>query len=74
MITRYLITVLTFFVVAPAALAEGEDKPDYADREEVHEFVRELADEASFNENELLSVFRHAEYKQSIIDAISRPC
>ncbi len=46
---------------------------DYAEREEVREFVRELASEAAFNERELLSIFRHAEYKQSIIDAISRP-
>lgn len=46
---------------------------DYADREEVREFVRELAAEEAFNEKELLSVFRHAKYKQTIIDAISRP-
>ena len=46
---------------------------DYADREEVQAFVKELAARESFNERELLTVFRHAEYKQSIIDAITRP-
>jgi len=46
---------------------------EYADREEVQAFVKELAAQESFNERELLTVFRHAEYKQSIIDAISRP-
>ncbi len=46
---------------------------EYADRPEVHEFVRELADEGGFDERELLSIFSHAEYKQNIIDAISRP-
>jgi membrane-bound lytic murein transglycosylase B len=46
---------------------------DYVHREDVREFVKELAAEASFNEHELLSVLSHAEYKQNIIDAISRP-
>jgi len=46
---------------------------EYADREEVQAFVKELAARESFNESELLTVFRHAEYKQSIIDAITRP-
>ena len=46
---------------------------DYTDRPEVQEFVRELAEEEGFDERELLSIFSHAEYKQSIIDAISRP-
>ena len=46
---------------------------NYAEREEVKAFVRELAAAESFNEEELLSVFSHAQYKQKIIDAISRP-
>lgn len=46
---------------------------DYTGRAEVQEFVRELAQEGDFNERELMSLFKHAEYKQSIIDAISRP-
>ena len=46
---------------------------NYADREEVKAFVKELAASESFNEKELSSVFAHAQYKQKIIDAISRP-
>ena len=46
---------------------------NYADREEVKAFVKELAASESFNEKELLSVFADAQYKQKIIDAISRP-
>ena len=46
---------------------------DYAGRSDVQEFVQELAAEGGFDERELLAVFRQAEYKQSIIDAISRP-
>jgi len=46
---------------------------DYVEREEVKTFVKELAEAESFDEKELLSLFRHAEYKQKIIDAISRP-
>jgi len=46
---------------------------EYADREEVQAFVKELAAQESFNERELLTIFRHAKYKQKIIDAITRP-
>jgi membrane-bound lytic murein transglycosylase B len=46
---------------------------EYVDRTEVQAFVKELAAQESFNEHDLLTVFRKAEYKQSIIDAITRP-
>jgi membrane-bound lytic murein transglycosylase B len=46
---------------------------DYVDRAEVQTFVKGLAAQESFNERDLLTVFRNAEYKQSIIDAITRP-
>ena len=46
---------------------------EYVDRTEVQAFVKELAAQESFNEYDLLTVFRNAEYKQSIIDAITRP-
>ena len=47
--------------------------PDYPERSEVQAFIRELVTENEFDEGYLMSVFRQAEYKQSIIDAISRP-
>ena len=59
------------FLVMVAADVRGEN--NYAEREDVKAFVKELAAEESFDERELLSLFRHAEYKQKIIDAISRP-
>ena len=62
----YLFLLSIFFTVA----AYGGN---YADREEVKAFVKELVASESFNEKELLSVFAHAQYKQKIIDAISRP-
>ena len=46
---------------------------EYSDRAAVQAFVKELAAKESFNERDLLSVFRQAEYKQTIIDAITRP-
>ena len=46
---------------------------EYVDRTEVQAFVKELAAQESFNEANLLTVFRNAKYKQSIIDAITRP-
>lgn len=62
-----LLTFLSILLVSTAALA------GYADREDVRQFVKELAEEEAFNERELLSLMSNAEYKQSIIDAISRP-
>lgn len=46
---------------------------EYADRAEVQAFVKELSAKESFDEVELLAIFREAEYKQNIIDAITRP-
>ncbi len=45
----------------------------YADREDVRAFAEELAGSDGFTTEGLLTVFRQARYKQSIIDAISRP-
>ena len=46
---------------------------DYSDRPEVLEFIQELTDSDGFDRSELLLTFAQASYKQSIIDAISRP-
>ena len=46
---------------------------EYVDRAEVQAFVKELAVQESFNERDLLTVLRNAEYKQSVIDAMTRP-
>ena len=48
-------------------------KADYADRPEVLAFISELTDTDGFERAELLGAFEEATYKQSIIDAISRP-
>ena len=63
---KYLIGL--YLLVSSAAYSM-----EYAERDEVKAFVAELAAEEGFNERELMSIFRHAEYKQKIIDAISRP-
>ncbi len=46
---------------------------NYSDREDVKLFVQQMVENDSFITAELLTVFRQATYKQSIIDAISRP-
>ena len=45
---------------------------NYSSRDDVREFIKSLVSE-NFPESELLKVFREAEYKQNIIEAISRP-
>ena len=46
---------------------------NYSTREDVKEFVKSLIISENFSELELLEVFRAAEYKSNIIEAISRP-
>ncbi len=55
------------------ALGQGPVELDYAKRDDVRAFVKELVKENAFNEKELLELFHQVEYKQNIIDAISRP-
>ena len=45
---------------------------NYSSRDDVREFIKSLVIE-NFSESELLKVFGEAEYKQNIIEAISRP-
>ncbi len=67
-----MIRFLLLVSLLPFTLVSSADR-NYADRDEVKLFVKELAAESEFDEAKLLSMFRLAEYKQSIIDAISRP-
>ena len=67
---------IVVLLLAGLALLLGQSAlshANYADREEVKAFARELAQESAFEEAQLLRMFSKAEYKQSIIDAISRP-
>jgi membrane-bound lytic murein transglycosylase B len=69
--------VQIFFILACLALlwpgpGFGSDKL-YSDREEVRNFVDQLATEHMFNRAELLGLFRRVEKQQSVLDAISRP-
>lgn len=48
-------------------------KADYTDRPEVLAFISELTEGDGFERSELLGAFEQANYKQSIVDAISRP-
>ena len=62
------VTVTTFCsLMMPLASA------DYSERPEVQQFIAQLTDSDGFNGEALEAVFRQARYKQSIIDAISRP-
>ena len=56
----YLFLLSIFFTAA----AYGGN---YADREEVKVFVKELAASESFNEKELLSVFAHAHISRKLL-------
>ena len=66
-----MIRKIIFFVFV--ICANSVDAQDYSEREDVQRFLTKFAAQEGFNENELLRVFEKAEYKQSIIDAISRP-
>ena len=56
-----------------ALLLHGPVKADYADREDVQQYMAELHDEHGFSMDQLEEIFSQAERKQNILDAISRP-
>lgn len=63
----FLPLLVTASVMIPIASA------DYSERPEVQQFISELSASDDFDAQALIGVFREARYKQSIIDAISRP-
>lgn len=65
---RILLPFLGCMALGCTALAD-----EYAARKEVVEFANELAEAHGFDAADLLATLNGAEYKQSIIDAISRP-
>ncbi|MEX0941193.1 MAG: lytic murein transglycosylase B [Pseudomonadales bacterium] len=64
---RVSLLLISTLVVSPAIAN------DYHLRPEVLEFIDELVAEEDFDRTALLSIFNEASYKQSIVDAISRP-
>ena len=78
---RIIFLLTTFMMLAPISavavdVASGQDnkqRENYSKREEVRQFAEELAKSEGFTAEGLLYVLGQAEYKQSIIDAISRP-
>lgn len=65
-------TSLTLFLL-PLLLLSTPVKADYSARKEVRQFITEMVQEHGFDAAELNRLFSKTEYKQSIIDAITRP-
>ncbi len=65
--SQWILTILLMF--SAPYISAG----DYSDRDEVRVFATDLAEAEGFKVEGLLALFRQAEYKQNIIDAISRP-
>ena len=64
---RFLLSLLLLLFFANA------HGGDYSEKTELHQFIKELVAEHGFDETFLRHVFDQAVYKQSIVDAISRP-
>ena len=63
-------SVALLIVLTLASMASGEN---YHERDDVVEFVNELVTEHGFDQALVLETLSQASYKQSIIDAITRP-
>lgn len=64
---RITVWIVPLLMSLPAFADSYSDKPD------VQQFIGEMVTSHGFVESDLREVFRHAQYKQSIIDAITRP-
>ena len=62
---------LLFLLVTPAVAAE--DPINIEDRKDVTQFINEVSSKHGFDKKSLKKLFAKIEFKQSIIDAISRP-
>ena len=69
-LTRRLLLLVVFNLMPAGSVLANTG--NYANRAEVSEFIEEMVAEG-FNQAQLTDLFAEAEYKQSIIDAISRP-
>lgn len=58
---------------AACATTACASTPQYADRADVREFIGAMTSKHAFAADELTDVFRQANFRQDIIDAISRP-
>ncbi len=65
-----IVLFLTTFLMSVVSSA---DAGGYGDRDDARQFAREMAERDGFTEEGILFVLGQAQYKQSIIDAISRP-
>ena len=65
---RGIVLVLGLVLVPGASFGE-----DFDQRTDVQQFIEKLCQSDGFSKSELQSVFSKAKYKQSVIDAISRP-
>lgn len=70
-----ILLLTTFMMLAPIRSVATDDvvRHNYGSREDVRLFAEELAESENFTVEGLLYVLGQARYKQSIIDAISRP-
>ena len=68
---RLLLCLLA--LVAGVAYGSQESRVNYSGSEELLTFVTEMAQKHGFNEEKLVEELGQAVYKQSIVDAISRP-
>lgn len=71
--TRPLLARLAVSVFTACATTACASTPQYIDRADVREFINTMSSKHAFAEDELTSVLRQANFRQDIIDAMSRP-
>lgn len=71
-VTKRLVR-LFLFAILQVSFWSGAATTSYKNHPEVLAFIDELVIEEGFDRQQLIEVFAQAEYKQRIIDAISRP-
>jgi len=70
---RITIFRLAVFMLLTALLMYGSAFADYTDREDVRAYIAGLSAEHGFDQQELMTLFAHAQRKDSIREAMSRP-
>ncbi len=72
-ITKLLYAPLLFILICTHAIPSDNKNINYATRSDVKAFIDNMVKQHGFEEKQLVKWFSQVKYKQSIIDAISKP-
>lgn len=70
---RHALIISLFFVLAIPTVFANQSQINFVQNKEVQAFIKEISKKHGFKQDELKKLFAEVEFKQNVIDAITRP-